>query len=462
MEMRLPEPDRTALIEEVLAYSSDRLSAQRREIGAAPSVEELRSLAGDTITSDGLGAKEAFRLYRDVIAPACVAATDPRYLAFVPAAPTDVSVIADWAVTADNIYAGSWMEGAGAVFAENEALAWVASLAGYPDTAGGVFLSGGTAGNLSALVAARWAWRARVDGRCDRVRALILCSSGAHSSVTQAARVMDADVITCAADEKGRLTGPSLLAAWSGLDPQDRDRVCAIVATAGTTNAGAIDDLEAVADLCEAVQVWMHVDAAYGGAALGASSRRALFAGIERSDSIIVDPHKWWFAPYDCCALVYRNPEMAKAAHTQHAEYLDVLQESGPHGQAWNPSDYAHHLSRRARGLPFWLSLAAFGTKAYAAAVETTLDCAVVGAQLISECPYTELVMEPELSVLLLRRLNWGPEQYRAWSESQILAGNSFVVPTTWEGETILRLCIVNPATTVDDIAGILASLADE
>jgi L-2,4-diaminobutyrate decarboxylase len=460
MEMRLSESDRIAVIQEIIAYSTDLLSSPRREIGTALSAEELRAKAGATITADGLGAKEAFRVYRDVIAPACVAATDPRYLAFVPAAPTDVSVIADWAVTADNIYAGSWMEGAGAVFAENEALAWVASLAGYPDSAGGVFLSGDTAGNLSALVAARWAWRARANGRFDQTRALILSSSGAHSSIAQAARVMDADVIAFPADEKGRLTGPNLLTAWAGLEPSDRERVCAIVATAGTTNAGAIDDLEAVADLCEAVEVWMHVDAAYGGAALGAASRRALFAGIERSDSIIVDPHKWWFAPYDCCALVYRNPAIAKAAHTQHAEYLDVLQAPGPHGQAWNPSDYAHHLSRRARGLPFWLSLATYGTTAYAAAVETTLECAVAGAQLISQCRYTELVMEPELSVLLFRRIGWESERYRIWSDGQISAGNSFVVPTTWEGETILRLCIVNPATTVDDIAGILASLA--
>jgi glutamate/tyrosine decarboxylase-like PLP-dependent enzyme len=105
-----------------------------------------------------------------------VAATDPRYLAFVPAAPTDVAVIAEWAVTADNIYAGSWMEGAGAVFAENEALRWVADLAGYPQNAGGVFLSGGTAGNLSALVAARWSWRSQSGGAMDRTRALIIAS----------------------------------------------------------------------------------------------------------------------------------------------------------------------------------------------------------------------------------------------------------------------------------------------
>jgi glutamate/tyrosine decarboxylase-like PLP-dependent enzyme len=202
------------------------------------------------------------RIYQEVLAPACVVATDPRYLAFVPAAPTDVSVIAEWAVTADNIYAGSWLEGAGAVFAENEAIRWVAELAGYPTGAGGVFLSGGTAGNLSALVAARWAWRSRAGGAQDRTRALIVVSAGAHSSVSQAARVMDADVVHVAADDQGRLTGAALRKAWSDLSPADRERVCAIAATAGTTNAGVIDDLVAVADLCEQEQIWMHVDGA--------------------------------------------------------------------------------------------------------------------------------------------------------------------------------------------------------
>ena len=461
MEMRLSDTERQRLIEEVSRYANDLVATDRRVLGRALSETELRSRAGDTVTAAGLGVSEAFRIYQDVLAPACVAATDPRYLAFVPAAPTDVAVIAEWAVTADNIYAGSWMEGAGAVFAENEALRWVADLAGYPRSAGGVFLSGGTAGNLSALVAARWSWRSRAGGVMDRTRAVILASAGAHSSVIQAARVMDADVVSVPADDRGRLNGGALRAVWSDLHPTDRERVCAVVATAGTTNAGVIDDLVAVADLCHQEQIWMHVDGAYGGAALGAPSRRALFTGIERSDSVIIDPHKWWFAPYDCCALVYRNPSIAKAAHTQHAEYLEVLQEPGPEGQVWNPSDYAHHLSRRARGVAFWFSLATYGTDAYAEAVETTLECAVAAAQLIATCAHTELVMEPELSVLLFRRIGWESADYHEWSQRQIEAGNSFVVPTTWAGDTVLRLCIVNPATTPADIAAILDTLGN-
>ena len=277
----------------------------------------------------------------------------------------------------------------------------------------------------------------------------------------QAARVMDADVVSVPTDENGRLIGAALRAVWSDLDSVDRERVCAVVATAGTTNAGVIDDLVAVADLCQQEQIWMHVDGAYGGAALGAPSRRAAFAGIERSDSVIIDPHKWWFAPYDCCALLYRNPSIARAAHTQHAEYLEVLQESGPEGRVWNPSDYAHHLSRRARGVAFWFSLATYGTQAYAEAVETTLECAVAAARLIEAADSTELVMEPELSVLLFRRIGWEPTDYHEWSQRQIEAGNSFVVPTTWAGETVLRFCIVNPATTPTDIAAILDTLGN-
>ena len=128
-----------------------------------------------------------------------------------------------------------------------------------------------------------------------------------------------------------------------------------------------IDDLAAVADVCAELDTWMHVDGAYGGAALAAPSVRDRFAGVEAADSFIVDPHKWLFAPFDSCALLYRDPEIGRQAHTQHAEYLDVLHadhgDPDPTAREWNASDYAHHLSRRARGLPLWFSLATHGTR---------------------------------------------------------------------------------------------------
>ncbi len=273
---------------------------------------------------------------------------------------------------------------------------------------------------------------------------------------------MDADVVSVPPDEHGRLVGGALRSVVDALDAGDRDRLFAVVATSGTTNVGVIDDLVGTADVAGDLDTWFHVDGAYGGAALAAPSVRDRFAGIERADSFIVDPHKWLFAPFDSCALLYRDPSVARAAHTQHAEYLDVLHADDTADEPWNASDYAHHLSRRARGLPLWFSLATHGTDAYAQAVEVTLETTRIAARLVDDCPVTELLMEPELSIVLFRRIGWTPEQYQAWSDAELAAGRSFVVPTTWKGEVVLRCCIVNPRTTGDDIAGILATLAED
>jgi L-2,4-diaminobutyrate decarboxylase len=446
------------LTQAVLRYAVDRMRLDPPPLDRSRPPAELRAMAGRTITPKGLGGLEALRVFADVLAPACISVDHPRFLSFVPAAPTEASILFDLVVGASSIYAGSWLEGAGAVHAENEALRYIADLAGLPATAGGAFVSGGTAGNLSALIAARWQWRHRAEGRLDRTRGLIVTSAGAHSSVASAARAMDADVVMVPADDQGRMRGAALEQVVAELDDADRERLFAIVATCGTTNAGVIDDLAAAAELAERLGTWLHVDGAYGGAALAAPSVRDRFVGIERADSFIVDPHKWLFAPFDCCALVYRDPTVARRAHTQHAEYLDVLHTDAD--DEWNPSDLAHHLSRRARGLPFWFSLATHGTDAYRDAVEETMRVAHEGAALVAASPHLELVMPPELSVVLFRRVGWSAEQYQQWSDRLLDEGTAFVVPTAWQGETVLRICVVNPLTTVDDIAAIIDSLA--
>jgi glutamate/tyrosine decarboxylase-like PLP-dependent enzyme len=450
------------LTDAVIRYAVARMRLDPPPLDQPRTPRELREAAGPTITGVGIGGAEALRVFEEVLAPACISVDHPRFLSFVPAAPTEASILFDLVVGASSVYAGSWLEGAGAVFAENEALRWIADLAGLPDTAGGVFVSGGTAGNLSALIAARWRWRQRAAGHHDRTRGLIVASAGAHSSIVQAARAMDADVVAVPADDRGRLVGTSLRRVVDHLDELDRARLFAIVATSGTTNVGVIDDLAGAADVAAALDTWLHIDGAYGGAALAAPSVRDRFDGIERADSFIVDPHKWLFAPFDSCALLYRDPAVARAAHTQHAEYLDVLHSHDAADEPWNASDYAHHLSRRARGLPLWFSLATYGTDAYIDAVETTLATTRAAARLVDECDVTELLMEPELSILLFRRIGWSPEQYQAWSDSELASGRSFVVPTTWKGEVVLRFCIVNPRTTSDDISAILATLVED
>ena len=228
-----------------------------------------------------------------------------------------------------------------------------------------------------------------------------------------------------------------------------------MVATAGTTNLGIIDDLDGVGLAAIERDIWFHVDGAYGLAALCAPSVRPLFNGVERADSLIVDPHKWLFAPFDACALIYRDPTIAKRAHTQHASYLDTLEDPNE----WNPSDYAIHLTRRPRGLPFWFSLAANGTREYAEAMQQTLDVAQHAADLVRNHADLELIHEPQLSIVAFKRNGWNAADYERWSDKLLADQIGFVVPSAHKGEPILRFAIVNPWTTEKDIADILATL---
>ena len=433
-----------------LGYARDRLRLHPVPLDGPRTAEELTEAAGATITEDGLGGEAAMRLFADVLAPAIISIDNPRFLAFIPAAPTELSMMFDLVVGASSIYAGTWMEASGAVYAENQALDWLARLAGLPATTAGCFVSGGTIGNLSALVAARHAHRAAHGDGGGRLR--VACTDETHSSVATAASVMDVGLLRIAPDTRGRMTGEALAAA---IEAEGTDGLFAVAATAGTTNVGAIDDLAGIAAVCKEHGVWMHVDGAYGGAALAAPSVRDRFAGIEHADSFIVDPHKWLFAPFDSCALLYRNPGLARAAHTQQAGYLEHVQ-----GSELNPSDYAVHLSRRARGLPFWFSLAAHGTRAYTEAIEHTLDVARQAADEIRSRPNVELLNEPELTVLVLRRPGWEPADYTAWTERLLADGVAFVTPTVHAGETVTRFAIVNPRTTLADISAILDTMA--
>jgi glutamate/tyrosine decarboxylase-like PLP-dependent enzyme len=344
--------------------------------------------------------------------------------------------------------ASNWEAGAGAIAAENQALAWLGQLAGYPVGAGGVFVSGGSAANLSALVTARSVFRSRneLGGR----RLAFAATTEVHASVRAAAHVMDVSVISVAVDARGAMTGAALERALDATDVV----AFAVVATGGTTNAGVIDDLEGVADVCQERGLWMHVDGAYGLAALAAPSVRQRFIGVERSDSFGVDPHKWLFAPYDCAALLYRDPAPAVIAHAQHGDYLDAIDRD-----EWNPSDYAFHLSRRARGLPLWFSLATYGTRAYTDAIEATIRVAHGIADAIEAMRHVELVAEPELSVVLFRRIGWVQHDYNAWSNERAKNGTALIVPTRWRDEVVLRMCVVNPRTTVQSVVEVLQGL---
>jgi glutamate/tyrosine decarboxylase-like PLP-dependent enzyme len=278
----------------------------------------------------------------------------------------------------------------------------------------------------------------------------LACTTDVHSSIRVAARVLDVGIVEVPENARGHLSGEALAAALA----DEPDDIFAVVASAGTTNAGLVDDLASVAVTCADHGVWLHVDGAYGGAALAAPSVRRLFDGIELADSFIVDPHKWLFAPYDCCALLYRDPEPARAAHSQAAGYLEQIDR-----EAANPSDLAIHLSRRARGLPFWFSLATHGTSRYVAAIERTLETTRTVAEAIRACDHLDLVRDPELSVLLFERPGWDVDAYAAWSHTLASNGAILCVPTKWQGRAVLRLAFVNPDTQPARVIEVLETL---
>jgi L-2,4-diaminobutyrate decarboxylase len=446
--------DTEALGEAILRYAEDRMRLHPVPLDSPSTLEELRSVARNTITAEGMGGLAALKLFGDELALACLSSDHPRYLSFIPCAPTEAAVMFELVVGASGIYAGSWLEGSGAVYAENEALRWIADLAGLPAAAGGVFVPGGTVGNLSALVAARWTARARstASGPTATRPTKVAAQQSAHSSITSACEVMDAEFVGVPGDDHQRLSGANLRAV---LEAEGPETFFAVVATAGTTNFGIVDDIHSVAQVCREYGIWLHVDGAYGGAGLAAPSVRHLYTGIEQADSFIVDPHKWLFAPYDCCALLYREPALARGAHTQKASYLDVLTDA-----EWNPSEYAIGLTRRARGLPLWFSLATHGTSAYTAAIERTLEVTRFAEAEIGRRPYLEALREADLSVVVFRRHGWEPEDYQVWSAEMLREELAFVVPTSHEGETVARFAIVNPTTTEDDICAILDTMA--
>lgn len=442
---------------DVMKYTIDRLSHTKQKIGKPQKAEELKSLVGETITSDGIGGEYAFNLWKQHLAKANVPVDHPRNLAFVPAAPTRAAVMFDLVTSVSSIHGAYWMEGAGGIFCENEAMKWIVSLTGLPEGAFGVFTSGGTAANLSAIVTAREYWRE--DETYKREKGLIITSIGAHSSIKAMAKVADVDILLVDSEEK--LTGTALRETIDNLNFHQRKRLFAVVATGGTTNAGIIDDLEGIAQVCEKENIWFHVDAAYGGGALAADSVRYLFNGIEKADSITIDPHKWMFSPYDCGAVIYKDPELAKNAHSQQGSYLDIFKDEGAHG--FNPTDYQIQLTRRVRGLPLWFSLATHGTDRYKEAVERGIELAQIAGKMIEENPNVELVREPSLSCVLYRRIGWKPEDYTHWTYENHNKGFALVTPTKWKQgdafETVSRFCFINPDTTEEDIKMILDTM---
>ncbi len=414
-------------------------------LGRTTPPDELLPLFDGAITAGGIGVPAGWDLFERAVAAHTVALDGPRYLAFIPMSPAASAIWMDAVVGATSYSAESWLEAAGAVAAENQALDWIRRIAGMPDGSGGAFCSGGSIGNLSAMAVAR-----DVAGG----RRLCAVADTAHASVDNSLRLlgMEALVVPTAAD--GRFTGEALAAALAASGRAGD--LALVVASAGSTNAGVIDDLRGLADVAHAQGAWLHVDGAYGGAALVLPECRAMFDGLGDADSFIVDPHKWWFSTAGCCAVLYRDPAIARRTHTQHGPYIDVLHTGD---ETWNPSDHVFQLTRRPSGLPFWFMLVVHGTDALTRAVRVAMELTEHTVAELRSITDVELVMEPSLSVVLFRRSGWGRDEWRAWAADLLAREVAFVAPTTWKGETVGRLVFLHPLTTHDMIAEVLAPL---
>ena len=432
------------LITKISRCIEDRI--EHAPLGRTASRSQMDSALNGSITADGLGEAEAWRRFVDGVTANTVGLDSERFLAFIPVSPSAAGVWMDALLGAMTFSAESWLEAAGAVAAENQTLRWLADVLGMPESAGGCFMSGGSIGNLSALAVAR----DQATGR-----RMVAVADTAHASVFNSLHLLGLEAVLIPTTADGRMT-----AAATALAIKGRTDIGIIIAAGGSTNGGVVDDLAGLADLAETLGAWLHVDAAYGGAAMLVDECRPMFAGIERANSVVIDPHKWLFCPQGSCALLYKNPDLAMAVHRQHGPYLEVL-----HGDdddvSWNPSDYGYQLTRRAAGLTLWFALAVHGVRAHEQAVRVGITLARYAVAQLNSVPQVTVLNDPMLSVVLFRRDGWDAAMWRQWAGQLLADGIAFVAPTTWRGETVGRLVFLHPRTPTSVVDQIVASLAE-
>ena len=427
------------------AWINDRLT--HSPVGRVGDRSELAAALAGGITDDGLGLDEAWRRFTDVVAPNTIGLDSNRFCAFIPMSPTAASVWMDTVVSAANFSAESWLEAAGAVAAEAEVIDLLARTAGMPQGASGCFMSGGSIGNLSALAVAR----DQAPGR-----RVVAVADTAHASVRNALHLLGMEALVVPTGADYRLTATALRAVIG-----DRRDIAAIVASGGSTNGGVIDDLAGCADVAGDVGAWLHVDGAYGLAAMLLPELRERFAGIERADSFIVDPHKWLFSTAGSCALVYRQPHLARDVHTQHGPYIDVLRTDDLHDgdAAYNPCDLGFQLTRRASGMPLWFALTLHGLDAFRNAIRASIDLAASFADALDACPEARLVLRPELGVVLFRRDGWEAPEWKRWADRLLAEQIAFVAPSTFRGEAVGRVVFMHPSTPAGLVDDLIMSL---
>ena len=369
----------------------------------------------------------------------------PRFFAFVPGPGNFVSTMADSLASGFNVFNGTWLGGSAAAALELTVIDWFRGFCGFPENAGGLFVSGGSAANLTALHAAR------VARLGDDIRhATIYFSDQTHYSVERALRVLGfapRQFRKISSDERFRLPLAALRDAIAA-DRREGLRPFCIVANAGTTNTGAVDPLLELAELCAEENIWLHADGAYGAAAVICERGRQKLAGLDRVDSLSLDPHKWLFQPFECGCVLARDAAQLKSAFQLMPEYMrDVHRNTAE----TNPADYGVQLSRGFRALKVWLSMSTFGLGAFRDAVTRGFELAEFAEGELRRRPNCEILSPAQMAIVAFR---FGKEDALQTKlvERMLADGFAFLTSTTLKGMTALRLCTINPRTTEADI----------
>ena len=447
-------PDRLELSEDEMRQLGYRVVdllvrhfAEMREspVGAKGKPEELLALfAGPPPESPADPNELLARLAKEVF-PNNLHVDHPRFFAFVPGPGNFVSSMADALASGFNVFNGTWLGGSAAAAIELTVIDWFRGFCAFPESAGGLFVSGGSAANLTALHAAR---AAKLS---DDVRnATIYFSDQTHYSVERALRVLGfarEQIRKLASDDRYRLPIAALREAIAK-DKAAGLRPFCIVANAGTTNTGAVDPLPELADLCAAENIWLHADGAYGAASVICERGREKLQGLDRVDSLSLDPHKWLFQPFECGCVLARDAAHLKSAFQLMPEYMRDVHR---HTAETNPADYGVQLSRGFRALKVWLSINTFGFAAFRDAVTRGFELAEFAEKELRRRPNCEILSPAEMAIVAFR---FGKEDavQTKLVEQMLADGFAFLTSTTLKGVTALRLCTINPRTTEEDI----------
>ena len=396
---------------------------------------------------------DALRILFEDVLPFASRSAHPRFFAYVPFAGTWPGALGDFVASACNVYAGSWQESAGPTQLELRILEWFKEWVGYPASAGGSLVNGGSAANLTALACAR---EALVGSMRDDL--VVYASDQAHYSVGRAARTLgfrpdQLRVLPVRADLR---LDPAILAAAIMADEEAGRLPLLVVANGGATSTGAVDPLDELAAVCRERGVWLHVDAAYGGFAVLTDRGRAALNGLALADSVTLDPHKWLYQPYECGCLLVRDGRVLRDAFEMHSDYLRDAEVDG--GEV-NFSDLGIQLTRSTRAFKLWLSLRTFGVDAFRAAIDHTLDLAELARRRIEASESLELAAPPSLGIVCFFRRGADDKQTDGLAAALEQSGLGFISTTRVHGRTALRLCILNHTSQAADVEHVLAFL---